>query len=105
MIRSVEKDTSNPRAGTWFVAYDVQVDGRRQRLAALLGSHGERVQRSVFIVWVSPEQMPVLSEQVESLISTDTDSVIFIPLPKITADGVLELGQASVPEQQLCWVV
>lgn len=35
-----------------LAAYDVAVDGRRSRLAALLQSVGDRVQKSVFVLSV-----------------------------------------------------
>lgn len=105
MSSSIERNTSSTDPLTWFVAYDVQADGRRQRLANLLSSYGERVQRSVFVVWVSARQLPELRERAEEIIAADTDSVILVPVPKIAADNVVELGQAFVPEQQLCWIV
>jgi CRISPR-associated protein Cas2 len=58
-----------------IVAYDVSDDGTRAKLAALLGSMGERLQRSVFQCELSDEQLAVVLRRADTLIDHDGDSV------------------------------
>jgi CRISPR-associated protein Cas2 len=63
-----------------LVAYDISDDRRRDRLAVLLQSYGERVQYSVFLVDGRPASFVRLRHAVATLIDRDVDSVMFVDL-------------------------
>jgi CRISPR-associated endonuclease Cas2 len=41
----------------WLAAYDMADDRARERVARVLGRHGQRVQASVFVIAVEPESL------------------------------------------------
>ena len=56
----------------YVAAYDVTEDRRRGNVAKVLAQYGHRVQKSVFIVQVSPDDLPDLRRRVgEQLGLTD----------------------------------
>jgi CRISPR-associated protein Cas2 len=63
-------------ARRYIVAYDVPDDRRRLQLAKKLGSYGDRVQYSVFIVDVRPAKLIRLRTELMRLMSADEDSVL-----------------------------
>ena len=71
-------------AVTVLAAYDVRQDASRARLAAILQGFGDRVQKSVFVIEGSPEDLQLIRARAEAL---------------------LDLGQAQVPEPTLFWGV
>ncbi len=44
----------------WLAAYDISDDNRRARVARVLLSFGQRIQDSVFILHLEPEDLPEL---------------------------------------------
>jgi len=62
-----------------IAAYDVTDDGRRARLAKVLLRYGRRVQRSVFEVWVGPDQLASLRREVGPLLGA-ADAFDLFPL-------------------------
>lgn len=89
----------------WVVAYDVTHDGRRQRVANALSRHGDRVQRSVFIVRVPDGGASTLAEEINHIIDPSTDSVHMVLQCACCEDRIVQLGQAVVPPLADCWVV
>ena len=67
---------SRDAARRYVVAYDVPDDRRRARIARRLGSYGDRVQYSVFIVDVRPARLVRLRGELERLMLVDEDSVL-----------------------------
>jgi CRISPR-associated protein Cas2 len=63
-----------------LVAYDVPNDRRRQRIARVLSSYGDRIQYSVFIVDTTPAKLARLQRSLESLMASDEDSVVICDL-------------------------
>ena len=58
-----------------IVAYDVSDDGTRAKLAALLGSMGDRLRRSVFECELGDERLAAVLRRADTLIDHDRDSV------------------------------
>jgi CRISPR-associated protein Cas2 len=52
----------------YVAAYDVSRNGRRRRVAAILGRYGRRVQRSVFEIRVEPEELPHLRRRIGAVL-------------------------------------
>ncbi len=67
---------SRDAARRYVVAYDVPDDRRRARIAKKLGSYGDRVQYSVFIVDVRPARLVRLRGELERLMRAEEDSVL-----------------------------
>ena len=68
----------------YVIAYDLpstrEGDRRRARIAKHLAGRGLRVQGSVFEIPLMPEKLPVLIEELRSLVEEDADSVRVYPL-------------------------
>ncbi len=63
-------------ARRYIIAYDVPDDRRRLQLAKKLGSYGDRVQYSVFIVDVRPAKLVRLRSELMRLVNPSADSVL-----------------------------
>jgi CRISPR-associated protein Cas2 len=63
-----------------LIAYDIGNDGRRDRVAVTLQSHGDRVQYSVFVVDAKAADLVRLNATLQTLIDMTTDRVLFCDL-------------------------
>ena len=90
---------SRDAARRYLVAYDVPDDRRRVRIAKKLGSYGDRVQFSVFIVDVRPARLVRLRSELERLMFMDEDSVLICEIgPVLGVDrGRFEILGGSRP--------
>lgn len=86
-------------------AYDVTVDSRRSRLAALLQSAGDRVQKSVFILSVNQETLGELRARAAGIIDVDEDSLYFFTQCGGCWEALDCVGQADPPQDVLYWAV
>ena len=66
-----------------LIAYDVPNDRRRTRLADALGSYGDRIQYSVFVVDISPARLLRLEDAIRGIIDGEEDSVLFCDLGRV----------------------
>jgi CRISPR-associated protein Cas2 len=64
----------------YVVAYDISDDARRDRLARTLGTYGDRVQYSVFLVDLRPAKLVRMRAELEQLIEPGEDSVLLCDL-------------------------
>jgi CRISPR-associated protein Cas2 len=74
-----------------IIAYDVVEDGRRQKVARLLQSYGERMQLSVFEAHLSDTELRHLRSKLRKLINPQTDSVRYYRLghaSQVDVDGL-----------------
>lgn len=88
---------------TVIVAYDVSDDDRRARLAALLQSVGDRIQKSVFLLQIEPDDLDHLMTTSAGLIAADTDSIYAIRNCAACWSRIQLLGQATPPGKELFW--
>lgn len=86
-----------------LAAYDIVADSRRARLAALLQTLGDRVQRSVFMIDIAPADLPQLRERSMQIIDPMADSLFFLHQCAVCWDKLEMLGQAEPPERVLFW--
>lgn len=63
-----------------IIAYDIPNDRRRNKVAKILETYGDRVQYSVFVVDCSPAALLRLKDEVEEVIKNDADSILFCDL-------------------------
>lgn len=90
---------------TMVAAYDIASDARRARLAALLQCHGNRIQRSVFLIELDPETFAQVLERAKTLMDLDEDSLYFFRQCGPCWEAVGCLGQAEPPKRCLYWAV
>jgi CRISPR-associated protein Cas2 len=67
-------------AHRFLICYDVVNDPRREQLAHLLQTYGDRVQYSVFVVDAKPAKLVRLRARMRQVIDTDTDSILICSL-------------------------
>ncbi|MDF1516162.1 MAG: CRISPR-associated endonuclease Cas2 [Anaerolineae bacterium] len=65
--------------GCVVASYDITDTRRRTKVAQLLEGYGERVQYSVFELWVTREEMGALRKKLASLV-VEEGSIRFYPL-------------------------
>lgn len=70
----------NDMRQSYLVTYDVADDTRRNRVAKVLQTCGERLQYSVFLLEVRPSKMLGIRQQLELEMDVHDDSVIICPL-------------------------
>ena len=63
----------------YVATYDISHTGRRSRVARILQGYGRRIQRSVFELWLEPEDLPDLRRRVGPLLAR-TDHFDLIPV-------------------------
>lgn len=90
---------------TMVAAYDVREDDRRSRLAALLQVHGDRVQKSVFLLSIDEPDFSELQARALALIDADTDSLWFARQCADCWGVVVRLGQTDLAPRSLHWAV
>jgi CRISPR-associated protein Cas2 len=88
-----------------IAAYDVSEDSRRARLAALLQSRGDRVQRSVFVLTLDEATLSQLRSLAAEIIDVDRDSLYFFRQCADCWEALDCVGQADPPRQVLYWSV
>lgn len=82
----------------YLVSYDIPDDRRRTKVASLLQDYGQRVQFSVFEVWLTQAMQRELLTRLEKLINVDEDSVRLYWLCAACQKRVITLGQGKPPE-------
>lgn len=87
-----------------LAAYDISMDKRRSRLAALLQSVGDRIQKSVFVLHLSAEELAALRERAAAIIDPNEDSLIFFHQCSTCQEQTDTLGQAQLGQPVLCWI-
>lgn len=63
-----------------LVAYDIPEDRRRNRLAKVVESYGDRVQYSVFVIDAAPVRIARLRRAVERVVDVRQDSILLCDL-------------------------
>lgn len=87
------------------VAYDISDDERRLKLSQLLENFGERVQRSVFERYLTPEQVAGLQERVGRVIKTSEDNVRYYRLCEACRAKAEAVGPVPLAEERGYFVV
>lgn len=85
-----------------IVTYDISDNTTRSYFIKKLQSYGlYRIQKSVFAGYLTVNERLDLSEETESFISSDNDSIIIIPLCKNCKNSILYDGEVYIPEDDL----
>lgn len=88
---------------TVFAAYDIHEDNTRARVAALLQKVGDRVQKSVFLLTVAPEDLDDVLQGATHLIDPHVDSLYVISQCQTCYGSMLTVGQAHPPTEEFHW--
>ena len=90
---------------THVIAYDISDDRRRARVAAILQTYGDRIQRSVFVATIEPGLLTEARERISQIINPETDSVYVFRQCAARWEAVGIYGQATVANEALYWAV
>ncbi len=82
----------------FLIAYDIPDDKRRNRAADILQDYGQRVQYSVFEVWLSAAHEAELRARLEEVIVEAEDSVRLYQLCANCQTKVICLGTGGTPK-------
>jgi CRISPR-associated endonuclease Cas2 len=63
----------------YVAAYDISDSRHRERVARILSRYGQRVQLSVFQIWIEPDDLPQLRREVGAYLALD-DAFDLFPL-------------------------
>jgi len=80
------------------ISYDIQNDRRRYKVARLLKGCGQRVQYSVFEVYLSEAQLKEVEQKLKKLISRKQDTVRIYNLSGPKAQPLCLLGVGTMVE-------
>jgi CRISPR-associated protein Cas2 len=80
----------------YLAAYDITDDKRRAKVAKYMESIGERVQGSVFEVYLTPEELEKLVKKAGKMIKTSQDSLRIYQLCESCRGKIRAIGQGKV---------
>lgn len=89
--------------GFYVVCYDISDDTRRQRVARLMLTYGQRVQRSVYEVWLEPEDRRTLCREVGILIAR-SDRFDLFPVDRRDPENRLAWQQSPRRRRAVQWI-
>lgn len=89
---------------TVIAAYDISHNDRRARLAAVLQAYGDRIQKSVFILKVEPEELEDAIAKAEEILDLESDSLWFAYQCANCWKSLKTLGQSAKPDKVLFWI-
>lgn len=81
-----------------LVTYDIPDDRRRNKVADILQDYGQRVQFSVFEVWLNDGLRREMENRLKQIISEESDSIRLYRLCALCQSRVEALGQGQTPE-------
>ena len=84
-----------------LAAYDVHEDQRRAQLSALLQAYGDRIQYSVFLLGITPEELVEIQSRAAGIIDENTDSLWIVRQCAACWEEARTLGQAHPPARVL----
>ncbi len=78
------------------IAYDVPNDKRRLKVARLLERYGERVQYSVFEMWLTAEEAETVRRELLGIINEKEDQIRIYRLCEADVRRIAVLGNGEV---------
>lgn len=88
-----------------LVAYDIADPKRLQRIAKVMKDYGQRVQKSIFEVEVTPRQFSVMKWRTEAEMVPSEDGVKYFPLCGRCCDTVITYGRNMRIEEQGSYLI
>lgn len=74
-------------------AYDIRSNRRRNKVAKLLETYGERVNYSVFELFISAKLIHQLVQKLNKMIQHNTDKVLVYKICRKCTDNRIEIGR------------
>ncbi len=88
------------------MSYDIAHARRLRRVAKLAITHGERVQKSLYLCAISPEQLDVLQRELIGIIDPGADRLMLRPVCRKCRSKTRLQGAGGHPErQEPFWIV
>lgn len=81
-----------------IISYDIEKDKQRNKVAKMLKGYGERVQKSVFEIYVIPPKIERLEKKLLSLIDPESDSIRWYELCSNCKERIKIQGCGEVTE-------
>ena len=86
------------------VVYDISDNTSRSYLIKKLQYYGlKRLQKSVFIGYLEPDERLNLANDVETYLSSDNDSIVIFPICESCKKSILIQGDADIPQNDLTY--
>lgn len=82
----------------YLVTYDIRDDKRRNKIANLLQDYGQRVQYSVFEIWLDATGLKDVQTQLRHLLDEGEDNVRLYQLCALCRGRVQVIGAGDVPQ-------
>jgi len=89
----------------YLVAYDITDDRTRDRLAKILLDFGKRLQESLFLCEIDPDQKAKLLERAKKVVNPIEDKLHLIPICNQCWENVEAIGIAAKPEDPDYYVI
>ncbi len=90
----------------WVLSYDIAHPKRLRQVARLAINHGERVQKSLYLCALSPEQLAMLHQRLTSIIDPGEDRLMLRPVCRQCRSRTRTQGEGGHPErQEPFWIV
>lgn len=89
----------------WLLSYDISGQKQRTRLAALATTYGSRVQKSVYICTLSPEQLEWLELHIQAIVQKG-DRVMLRPICRACQKQTITQGyRDNFERHEPFWIV
>ena len=89
----------------WMLSYDIACDRRRRAIVKCLEEKGDRVQESVFELYLRYDEVKLLRTHLEILIESSADKCALFPLCRWCQEKVDVIGHGRRSTQPQSWVV
>lgn len=86
------------------IAYDITDDKKRQKVAKLLETSGERCNFSVFECLLAESKIKILQKKIDQIINKKTDCVLFYYLCKSCIEKSEVMGRNQNRREEIVWV-
>ena len=87
-----------------IVTYDISDNASRSYLIKKLQYFGlKRLQKSVFIGYLETEDRLDLANELETYLSSDSDSIVIFPVCGSCRDSILIQGNANIPQNDVTY--
>lgn len=89
----------------WLLSYDIACNHRRREVVKCLEEKGDRVQESVFELFLRYDEMRTLRASLEAIIDDRIDKCAFFPICHRCQEKVVVNGYGRRSTQPQSWVV
>lgn len=88
---------------TVLICYDISADRIRARIAAYVQQWGDRIQRSVFVCALAPDDLAEVTARLTAMVEPATDAVHILPACSMCRSKLAVIGQADREPDKPYW--